>query len=197
MATLTGIVAILKDITLMTCAIVGAYVARRGLATWKRQLDGNARYTLAKNLIITLYELRSGVAAVRVPLMEFSPAENENDKKLAEWKGLAEAYQKRWERVTAPQDKLNALFLECAAIHGEDFLGLERKNLQLFLSELYLEIRMHLDRRNPNRQTRTQDNDKVLFGMNDENDEFFCRLAGIIKQFEAKLRPHVQEFHSN
>jgi hypothetical protein len=196
MCMVTEIVAILKDITLMACAIVGAYVARKGLATWKRQLDGNARYTNAKNLIITIYELRSGVASVRVPLMEFSPTENENDKKVAEWKGLCEAYQKRWERVTAPQDKLNVLLLECAAIHGEDFLELERKQLQIFLNELYLEIRKHLDCRNPNRQASTHDNIKILFGMNDETDEFFCRLARIIKQFEAKLRPHIQEFHT-
>ena len=195
-AKLSPIVAITKDIGLLICAMIGAYVAKSGLATWKRQIDGNARYTVAKNLIIALYELRSGVAAARVPSMEFSPADCENDKKIAEWKGYADAYQERWDRVTAQENKLSALLFEFAAIHGEEFLKIEAKNLKLFLCELLLEIRKHVDRRNPNSRYNLQENSKVLFGMNDETDEFFCRLGEIIKQFEAMLRPHIREFHS-
>lgn len=52
------LVALAKDIVLMLAAVVGAYVALRGLSTWNRQLKGGAEYELTRRLLKCTYRLR-------------------------------------------------------------------------------------------------------------------------------------------
>jgi hypothetical protein len=99
-------VTVAKDIILAVAAIVAAYVGLRGLGTWQRQLRGNTEYQLAKSILASAYEVREAIAFVRHPLMEHSREPDlpqatlkELSARDKEWHALAQAYQRRWEKI--------------------------------------------------------------------------------------------------
>jgi hypothetical protein len=119
-----------KDIILTVAAIIAAYVAIKGLGTWRRQLKGNTEYKLAKNILTAVYELREAISAVRHPFMRYSQEPDLPKEKLKElsareknWQALVQVYQKRWEPVPAAKAKLDANLLEAEAVWGRDSVG--------------------------------------------------------------------------
>ena len=64
---ITEIVTLLKDILLGGAAITGAFIANKGLTTWKRQHKGNSEYELSRRILVTLYKYRDAIDGVRHP----------------------------------------------------------------------------------------------------------------------------------
>ncbi len=48
------IISVLKDILLSACAVTGAFVAVKGLNTWRRQLRGQSEYDLSRRILVSL-----------------------------------------------------------------------------------------------------------------------------------------------
>jgi hypothetical protein len=98
---------ITKDTVLTIAAMVGAYVALRGLSTWNRQLKGGVEYDLTRRILKCTYRLREAIKSVRNSVMWVSemptPPETEASKMSMEQLrqyGLENAYQKRWDKVS-------------------------------------------------------------------------------------------------
>jgi hypothetical protein len=124
-------IAVAKDLVSIAAGVTAIVVAVKGLATWKRQLRGNADFDLAKRALHAVFGFRDAIRACRSPFM--SGAEME-DALEAEDSGRPErvfasdkarhdagqltAYQRRWRRVADAQSKVHDLSLEAEALWG-------------------------------------------------------------------------------
>jgi len=57
-------VAMASDIVVGIAAGVGAYVAWRGLGTWRQQLRGSSEYELSRRILRCTYQLRDAISLV-------------------------------------------------------------------------------------------------------------------------------------
>jgi len=143
---LSQALSVLRDAILTIAALVGAWVAWRGLHTWREQLTGQTEYELAKRLLRDLYRYRDAIAAVRNPFMsagemaEDIPLEDELVP-TPEWhhEGTTRAYQRRWEKVTAVRADLYPELLEAEVVWGSSINELFSP-LILLENELYFAI---------------------------------------------------------
>ncbi len=99
---ITESIPLLKDIALIAAAIIAIYVGIKGLGTWRRQLRGNTEYTLAKNVLTAIYELREAISSVRFWISFHSPGldlPEDQGKSMSEkerkWHGLVQLYEKK------------------------------------------------------------------------------------------------------
>ena len=60
---------IIKDAAVTGAAITGAFVAFKGLGTWRRQLKGLSEYELSRRILVTLFKYRDAINGVRHPAM--------------------------------------------------------------------------------------------------------------------------------
>lgn len=118
-------VSLIKDVILTAASLIAGYVGLKGLGTWRRQLTGNTEYELAKKLLRSVYELREAITSVRHPFMQYPRAPDmpeEELKKLsrreAEWRAMAQAYQKRWEVIPKAKLALDTALLEAEVVWG-------------------------------------------------------------------------------
>ncbi|MFD2273256.1 hypothetical protein ACFS07_25195 [Undibacterium arcticum] len=109
----------------MLAAVVGAYVALRGLSTWNRQLKGGVEYDLTRRILKCTFRLREAIKGVRNPVIwgNEMPSPRENDaqrltKEQLRHYGTANAYQKRWDKVTDVRSDLQTELLEAEVIWG-------------------------------------------------------------------------------
>lgn len=145
-------IGVFKDAVLLGCAITGAIVAVKGLNTWKRQISGQSDYNLSKNLLISIYKYRDAINSVRSPFVEY-PAPTEEDLKNmnrdeANFKGVFNVYEKRWEAVREQSSNIYANLIEAEALWdkklSEMWKGVKKKEVKL-----YLQLRNFLTISNP------------------------------------------------
>ncbi len=199
-------IAIAKDVILSVAAIVASYVGLRGLGTWRRQLRGNTEYQLAKTLLVSAYELREAVAGVRNPFMQYSKEPDLPHDKLKdlsqrerEWHALAQAYQRRWEPVSAAKAKLDANLLEAEVIWGSSIRA-KIQPINRLIVELLFAVQGHIEARNPNVQYESPGPEPLkkrrdtLYGGGD-TDAFKKQLDEAIGNVENEMRPHIIKQH--
>lgn len=205
---MTGFITLLKDIALIAAAITAIYVGIKGLGTWRRQLRGNTEYTLAKNILTSMYELREAISGVRNPFMMYSsepdlPQEelDELSQKEKEWLALAQAYQKRLEPIPAARAKLKANLLEAEAVWGHDLVAKINPLFRL-IKELWLAIQEHLEARTPTIPYESPGSDiikkrhAILYEGDPEKDDFKNQLEDAIRKVEIELKPHITQYHN-
>ena len=118
-------VGLVKDIVLTIAAVIGGFVAVRGLRTWNRQLKGGVEYELTRRLLKYSYRFRDAISRVRNPLMWSSemptpPAEvgkAMSDEDLRYY-GLSRAYQLRWDKVNEVRNDLQTELIEAEVLWG-------------------------------------------------------------------------------
>lgn len=206
---LPSILSATKDIILSGTAITAAYVGLAGLGTWHRQLRGNTEYSLAKNLLTCIYELRSAIAVVRNPLASYAtepdlPAEKltDMDWQKKSWYAQVQMYEGRWSHVVVAKSKLAALLFEVEAVWGkktsENF-----KTFVTLIGDLDFAIQGHLEDKDPARARQaTIDTEKqtrrriVLFKRSPGSpDEYNDKLEQAIAKAEEVLRPYIKAHH--
>ena len=121
--TIIEIVTLLKDVLLGGAAITGAFIANKGLTTWKRQLSGNSEYELSRRILVTLYKYRDAINGVRNPFIwnyEMPTPPEDQLKKMTPLQvsffGTQKAYEARWESVQIERRNLYVHLLEAEAI---------------------------------------------------------------------------------
>jgi len=92
---------LIKDIVIIGTAIITGYVGLKGLGTWRRQLKVNTEYKLAKQLLISVYEIREIITSIRNPFILYSKELDMPKEKLQKlsqkeknWQSKAQAFQK-------------------------------------------------------------------------------------------------------
>lgn len=205
----TYVVSILRDAVLTAAAIMGAWVAWRGLHTWREQLTGQTEYDLAKRLLRDLYRYRDAVAAVRNPFM--SVGEMADDIPLdddpvptPEWHhaGTTRAYQRRWEQLAAVRADLYPELLEAEVVWGDEINALFEP-LRALENELYFAIEDQLEVSKPGVHPgeiehlttieESRRRRRILYSRKDRpEDEFGAKFQSALDKFADKLRPHLQ-----
>lgn len=197
-----------KDVILTCAAVVGAWVALRGLNTWNRQLKGSVEYDLTRRLLRNTYRLREAIKGVRNPVMWAAempaPPEEERQKMNREQihhYGQGRAYQLRWDKVTEIRNELQTELLEGEVIWGD---ALHKKYEPLFKlqQELFVTIHSYLRATDPavsepSRQATQRVLEKRRDVMYDESgetpDEFSQDIAKAIASIETYLKPHLRK----
>lgn len=197
-------IGVVKDLMLTVAAFVGMLVAMKGLDTWNRQLKGGVEYELTRRLLKCTYRLRESIKGVRHPMITpseqmYPDAETALPVEERRYRGLAHAYQTRWEKVTAVRDDLQTELLEAEVVWGnaiyENFEPLFK--LQ---QELFADVHSYLALINPDageqerstwhgiRRARRQ----VLYDLAIAGeDEYSADVAQAISGIESYLKPHL------
>ncbi|MFA7350636.1 MAG: hypothetical protein WC009_07730 [Methylotenera sp.] len=205
---LAQFISITKDTALTVAAVVGGYVALKGLSTWNRQLKGGVEYDLTRRILKCAYRLREAIKGVRNPVMWGNemptPPESEASKMSKEQVkhyGLANAYQKRWDKVTEVRTDLQTEMLEAEAIWGrviyEKFEPIFKLQQELFSS-----VHAYVSVCNPNESEQSRaayqgimkKQRDILYDLTSENpDEFTQDINRAIEEIESFLKPHLRK----
>lgn len=199
---------IAKDTVLTIAALVGAYVALRGLSTWNRQLKGGVEYDLTRRILKCTYRLREAIKGVRNPVMWGNemptPPETEAlkmSKEQLRHYGSANAYQKRWDKVTEVRTDLQTEMLEAEAIWGR-IVYEKFEPLFTLQQELFSLVHAYISACNPNESEHSraafqkimQEKRDILYDLSSESpDEYTQDLTRAIKSIEAFLKPHLRK----
>ena len=208
LANLSDYVTVAKDIVLIIAAVIGSYVALRGLNTWNRQLKGGVEYELTRRLLKLTYRLREAIKGVRNPIMwggETPTPDTEEAKDMSpdrrRFYDISNAYQKRWDKVTEVQADLQTELLEAEALWGQDIHSCFEPLLRL-QQELFVAVHFYITACNPSESEDVRDamskamrkKRDILYDMSGEkDDEFTNDVNQAIKSIEALLKPHLRK----
>ena len=198
---------IIKDLVLIGSAVVGIYVAIRGLNTWNRQLRGTSEYDLARRILRGVYRHRDALKNVRNPAIwvnEQPDPPEEAAKKMnsgqRHFYGLAGAYQKRWDRVTEVRSELQAELLEAEVLWGKALIPLidpiHKLERELFITVMnYITIinpETELDTKQAYIKIRKEKRDILYEISENDPDEYATELTAAIISIENYLKPHLR-----
>ena len=178
---------VLKDICLTFAALTGAYVACKGLSTWKHQLHGHSEYDLAKRILKLCFRYRDSIRGVRNPaIYEYEMAlesENETQKETFgdKWHlGLQKAYETRWLKVQQVREELYPELLEAEALWEDKLSNLMASLFQLE-NKLFRAIQEELEVRNP--QIENQEKAHLLEGTirKERREVLYDKLGNLIR----------------
>ncbi|MGD0653640.1 MAG: hypothetical protein ABSA16_04795 [Thermoguttaceae bacterium] len=63
--TIPEYITLAKDIILAISALAAAFIAWRGLATWRKELKGKSEYEIAKQVLKAVYKVREAFKIAR------------------------------------------------------------------------------------------------------------------------------------
>lgn len=199
---------IAKDTVLTIAAVVGAYVALRGLSTWNRQLKGGVEYDLTRRILKCTYRLREAIKGVRNPVMwgNEMPTPPETEASKMSWEqlryyGSANAYKKRWDKVTEVRTDLQTEMLEAEAIWGR-IVYEKFEPLFMLQQELFSLVHAYISACNPNESEHSraayqeimQKKRDILYDLSSESpDEYTQDVTRAIESIETFLKPHLRK----
>lgn len=197
-----------RDGVLIAVAIFTAITASRGLSTWRKQLEGEAEYTLAKRILGLCFEYRDAVERVRDPFMlghEMTLPEGveaaDLDEKLRDVLGVQNAYTARWERVRNVRAGLYPELIE-AEVHWDQELNDRMKVLNALQGKLMVAVEDHLVSVDPRRPDHAKEHlfepgaskerRALLYRRPDGDDEFSSQfqegMSEVARYLRTKLR---------
>jgi len=204
-------IAFVKDFATTLAAFSAIWFGFNGLNTWKRQLQGNNEYVLAKNMLAALYELRGVIDSARNGSQcYYSDLSAEELDKLKQnerqWLIISGTYNKRWDIIKASEAKLQSNLIEAEVIWGKIILE-KIKPLTSLIKELLSAMNevciddfnrtFNPSERSEEDRARIKKLKKVLYKDFFEEDEFMNRLEKIILDIENDLKPHILQYHKS
>ncbi|WP_422883074.1 hypothetical protein [Pantoea agglomerans] len=198
-------ISFLKDVVVVAAPATGAWVAVKGLSTWRRQLKGQSDYNLAKDVLINIYKYRDALFFVRHPLitgaeLKLPEGVDEKELKYAEVNYLqtATAYENRWNKVVEVRSKLLTNIVEIEALWGAD-LAQQLKNIFVHEKDLMFNISCYLRVINPSIEAEDKKFDrehvdrKILYDtLKDESDTFRGAFKKTLTPLEDEMRKKLQ-----
>lgn len=169
--------------------ITAAYVGIKGLSAWKSQLKGNQDYSLAKELMLSIYKYQEAMNNVRSPAIwaseypDFSQDELKISRSMKRFKEVSHAYQKRWDRVSELKPKIFEQILEGQVLWGIEIRSLVQDLLKLENNVMFA-IGRHLSAINPDTlsEDRVCDDKNWMYDTGDDESDIYR------KPFKAKLK---------
>ncbi|MDH4395253.1 MAG: hypothetical protein QE278_06220 [Limnobacter sp.] len=185
-----------KDVFAIIGTLGALVIGGLGLSTWRRQLHGTSKFQVAKNILITTYQIQDAIQAVRSPMLFLRKEEVEAGRSLDEEQRI---YSERLTSLYEKRSELRALALEARAIWGtevtdcfqpiQDLIGTLRAEIWLhfWLKGAYAGPGAQVDRS----PERVEANDKIVYYVNDK-DEFTQKIQsavdGVEKMYKERLR---------
>ncbi|WP_448309539.1 hypothetical protein [Pantoea sp. PGP6] len=196
---------VFKDIVLTLTAITGAYVALKGLSTWKRQISGQANYNLSKNLLVNLYKYRDIISSIRHPAMSGRELNQSSQEEVANmsasqirFHNTHKAYEARWKRISEVRPEIYANIIEAEALWGDEISKLWDEVTKKE-TDLLIALRDYLDYINPeidrfdkeHLKSEHRNVRRIVFEGGDDDtfkSEFDARLDEITKYIKKIIR---------
>ena len=188
-----------KDITISVAAAVTAFVAYKGVESWRSELGGRASFEAARRLMFCSYKLRDELSYCRSPFIpagEFPEGyDSINTTPRKEGDAYAFIYKKRFETVRVAVMELDAAALETEALWGTEVRGAVqelRACAQTLNANIMAFVRSKYDGPEAARDRNFEAQMfAVLNEMNAEKDAFSQRVSQAIEGIEHHVRPHL------
>lgn len=188
----------IKDIVTICAATIAAYVALRGLHTWKRQLKGQSQYDLCRRLLIKTFKVRDTIQSVRNTSMYYSKEDSHKDQLLS---SQQKEYSKRLALLDSAWSELQVELLEAEVLWGDEVKDVF-KPMQECRGTLVASIWLYFWLKGAyadmasvdNNPERVAQNDRIVFfHSNDpEKDEFTGELLNAISKIEDFIKPKLK-----
>ena len=185
-------------------AVVGVWVAWRGVSAWRSELRGRTEYDLARRILVGVYRVREGVRSVRSPLMssaEYAQREGRDPKSEGTSAAdLAYAYDRRFKAIRDAMDGLDVDFLEAEAVWG-NLLATPAGELRQCVRELWVSITMYVNSHQTSPPWSERDRERVMkqvqpiiwpMGTPATPDYFGDRLTHAVESFDGLLKVHLR-----
>lgn len=201
--------AAIAQLVLAASAAVGAYVAWRGLHTWKAQLHGRNDYDLARRFLRATYKVRDEIYVVRAPKMmsgEIHAALHQAGVDDEEIGGPdphpdteRAVYWRRWKGLAEALSDLQVEELEAEVLWAKDRQELTAE-IQDSVAELYYAIWQHVRHQSDSIHAdldpkQLRELDDVLYMDPDPTaaeDEFTRRVREAVQEIEREVRPYMK-----
>jgi len=192
-----------KDLIIAGSALVAAFVAMKGLGSWKLQQRAKIEYDLARRILINTYKLRDAIGYVRAPFiaageMDSPPEDSEQASTAANVKHyqLASAYRKRFAFVDEARSTLMGDLLEAEVLWGKPVREAYEQLFRL-ASMLAVTIQLYLDEVKAGYSDLTGDERKeqrdIIYETGDHSkDSFSEKLRIACDEIEAQIRPALK-----
>ena len=174
-------------------AAIGAYVAARGLSTWRHQLAGNAEYELARRFLRAVYKVRDATKSLLAPAFT-DAAWNEvllEQQTGTRLKTKASILELRWETINERLSELQVEVLEAEALWGSQIIQDHLRPLTKCVLGLKGKIVVRLAACDQSEENPREFKIRVLLQDSDK-DLFDERLKQAIEQIESFMRPQLK-----
>ncbi|MEW8390623.1 MAG: hypothetical protein AB2651_02515 [Candidatus Thiodiazotropha sp.] len=202
------IVSTLKDLCIAGAAVTTAFVAWKGVESWKRELQGKADFEVARNLIKATYQVRNSIQICRSPwleLFEFPEGYQHNKiERTSEDEGYAKLfiYNNRLKHVDDCIIEFDTTVLEAEALWGRI---IEDKALALrkCTSELKSAIDSVIRDAYSGGSDFTSDKEfaqemkEIVQNIDPKTNSFTKKINSAISDIETLVRPHLSRNKQN
>ncbi|MEW8291974.1 MAG: hypothetical protein AB2672_15750 [Candidatus Thiodiazotropha endolucinida] len=195
------IVSIIKDLCIAGAAVTTAYVAWRGVESWRSELKGRADFEIARNFMKSTYQLRDAIETCRSPwvsLTEFPEGYMSKSNPTADEKGEAElhVYSNRWKEIYTCIQQFDTVSIEAEALWGKQ-INSKGSVLRKCVGELKTAIDAVI--RNAYSEGRDFESEKeygkemehIVKNTDSENNQFTKKINDAISDIESYVRPHL------
>lgn len=190
-------------------ALATAWVARKGVDAWSRELRGRAQFEAAKSLFKAVLKLRDSLQAARSPFIsaaEFPEAYRaaglRPDAKT-EFEGFAHVFNTRWAPVWEAYREVEAQTLEAEALWGakvrtkvDEVKGVIR-TANAAVKAYMANVSADGDHFKTNQPFGQKVNAEAFGSDADEENALNKRLRAAVKAVEDELQPHLRRDKSD
>lgn len=188
-----------KEIIIVISAAVVAYVAYRGLSTWKKELHAKSDHETARMVLKANFCVRSAVHGVRNNWI--SPEEYPQDTNLTVVEKHTHLFKLRWQLLDAALQEFDLAKVEGQALWGKDFERILEPVYEV-VNKLNCSIAEYLEKLSclsPEEQENTLDDSilalkRKIFHIpmfHSHRDTFGGELFRVFKDVEDNLRPKI------
>lgn len=191
-------------------AFIAAFVAWKGLKSWRDQLTGRTEYELARRILRAVYQLRDAIQAVCNPAIfpsEFLQARDESgiqpDDSIpgTNAEDIQAVYNQRWKLITAAISDLGVESLEAEVLWGQEVV----QHLKPLRHQCVSKLRMHLEHYismrndNPYQQPNLsaeeyQETHNIIYMTSNDpsKDAFTGEITQAVQSFENFIRSYLK-----
>jgi hypothetical protein len=183
-------------------ALVGVFVAWRGLKSWRRQLTGRTEYELARRLCRAVYQVRDEIRAVRNPvvfpgeaMLARQEAGIEGGTPLIVGEDIVAVYDSRWRQLVMATSNLEVESLEAEVLWGKDVIA-RLKPLKDCVAKLRTNLNRYidaiLDSHTSRLKSEIEEIKEIIHWHEPAEDRFTGEITDAIRNFEEFIRTYLK-----
>lgn len=197
---------ILRNLSLAIAAPIGAFVAWKGLSTWKLEQNWQKDVQLSEDLLVLLQQRRDAINNIRNSGQIIFPATKDDDgneiddSEYSKFLGLAAYYQERVDELLRIRSEMYPKQIRAAVLWGEKIAQL-LQDLSALEQALLVQVRHALRANNPridgvSRETESQlVDDRILYDGPDSDDSYKSEYENHVRRIEKVLREKLRRLN--
>ena len=177
-------------------AILGLLFGQSWLDTSKKKMKGKLDYDIARKYLKEVLHLRDAVKNVRnpfIPIDEMRVALEKNGFKGDEYEDKVKVnrsvYSLRWNNVQEAWTSFEEILVEAEVSWGNEAVNIQ-KNLDMFIRELRSVLWLFVNY-SKDFNSKWEENNKIIYGTHDENDEFAKKVNSEIEEIRKFLKKYL------